>query len=525
MRLRQLISLGVLFTLFNGVPGWAFPANRATPERIFQLISQLGSNNFKEREGAAAALDAIGEPALAALKNAKQDRDPEVRRRAESLVNAIHKRVEIARILQPKQVHLNLKDVPLTEAVAEFARMTGFNIELADSPTESINWFLGKRVDSVGDLTEATLRALNPRITLDTGETSFWEAVDQFCQQFGLIESTGAVADLGRNVWNGQPVPGQRLAHISNLAFNGFDGRLVLEGGDPSPLPTCYAGSVRIRVKPANARMLSGQNRKTEAYLLVEVAPQPDLKWQGIVDFRLDAAVDDRGHSLSSSLSGVNQELLGGVNNNGLMFNGAVIWDVSSGQPRMFDGRSIPVRLKLANTRAKRLKEFRGVVSARVLAPPQPLITLGNVVKSAGQSEKGPNGESLKIIAASKLPSGKIKIRYRLEDPTSGWMLNNRAMMPGNFVLRRNNVVWQGPVTTETEQARGGSLALYDAKGESYRLEERKLEISPLERGISEWTVTYAPPTSRSQAEKFVYSGRRMVIIDIPFTLKDVPLN
>jgi hypothetical protein len=525
MRTSPLIGLWVLFTLGAASVWAASPANRATPERISQLISQLGSNDFKEREGAAAALNAIGEPALAALKKAMQDRDPEVRRRAESLANVIHKRAEIDQILQPRQVHLQFKNIPLTEAVAEFAKMTGFNIELNDSPAESISWFLGRKTDFGSDLAEPTLRTLNPRITLDTGETSFWQAVDQFCQAYGLVERTGVLpSDLTANLWNAQPAAGQRLmATIPNLPFNAIDG-LVLEGGDPTAFPTCYAGSVRIRAKPGNSVAGISQNPKGESGFVLEVAPQPKMGWQSIVDFHVESALDEQGHSLSVSLGRDGQEVLG-MNRNGLQINGAFIWDVN-GHPRLFDGRSIPVRLKLANKRSKRLKEFRGTVSAQVLTPPRPLVAVENVLKSAGQSHEGRSGESLKIIAVSQLAKGRIKIRYRLEDPFSGWMLNNRLMMPGNVILRRNNVVFPGPVVSETEQARGGSLALYDANGGSFQMDERKLEKMPdMERGISEWTVTYGPPNSRSQAEKLVYSGRRLVIIDIPFTLKDVPLK
>jgi RNA polymerase sigma factor (sigma-70 family) len=57
-----------------------------TPE---ELVKQLGAPEFADREAATEALLEIGEPALAALRAAARDENPEVRRRAADLVKAI----------------------------------------------------------------------------------------------------------------------------------------------------------------------------------------------------------------------------------------------------------------------------------------------------------------------------------------------------------------------------------------------------------------------------------------------------
>ncbi len=65
---------------------------RTQPE-VKRLIRQLGSESFPEREAASRALEAIGEPAQQALRTAINDSDPEVRRRAAELVEALVDRV------------------------------------------------------------------------------------------------------------------------------------------------------------------------------------------------------------------------------------------------------------------------------------------------------------------------------------------------------------------------------------------------------------------------------------------------
>ena len=66
-------------------------------ERIASLIRQLGDDEFKKREAASKELDAIGEPALGALrKAAASSEDPEVRRRANRVLAVVTQRVRAA---------------------------------------------------------------------------------------------------------------------------------------------------------------------------------------------------------------------------------------------------------------------------------------------------------------------------------------------------------------------------------------------------------------------------------------------
>jgi HEAT repeat protein len=71
------------------VPLGAGAESTATPAEIARLIRRLGSTDFDEREAAVKALEAIGPAALDALDVATADKDPEVRRRADSLLETI----------------------------------------------------------------------------------------------------------------------------------------------------------------------------------------------------------------------------------------------------------------------------------------------------------------------------------------------------------------------------------------------------------------------------------------------------
>jgi hypothetical protein len=67
----------------------------AAPQRanIEDLVKKLGSDRFEEREAACKSLEAIGEPALPFLRKATRSDNPEVRRRATEVVQAVEHRL------------------------------------------------------------------------------------------------------------------------------------------------------------------------------------------------------------------------------------------------------------------------------------------------------------------------------------------------------------------------------------------------------------------------------------------------
>src|SRR5260370_26384354 len=227
--------MGIHILLMALAVGQPFEATASAPmnsAEVTKLISQLGSNQFKEREAATQALNVLGAPALTPLRQAAQAKDPEIRHRAEILAQQIQKRLETAQILEPKRVRLVLSDRPLSEAVAELAGKSGFPIQL-----------------------EGAIK--NRRITLDTGTTTFWEALDQFCRKASLVERAApAVHGQEVRIWNARAgAPGQmvvidRASRMSGPP--GADDRLTLVPSRDKPplLPDRYDRPGRILAPP-----------------------------------------------------------------------------------------------------------------------------------------------------------------------------------------------------------------------------------------------------------------------------------
>lgn len=97
MRVAALLCMAIGLACADGLGGArAEPGKEPKADRIASLIRQLGHEEFAKREAASLELDAIGAPALDALRKAATHDDPEIRRRAEQIVQAITGRIRAA---------------------------------------------------------------------------------------------------------------------------------------------------------------------------------------------------------------------------------------------------------------------------------------------------------------------------------------------------------------------------------------------------------------------------------------------
>jgi hypothetical protein len=119
--------------------------------RIDQLITQLGSEFYAEREAATKALNRAGAPALEPLQRAcEASEDAEIRRRAERLIKAIEPRVRKERALairrtklSPEEKGQKLKDLVKAEmSREEVHRLLGLPGGAGGSPHSWFEYYL-----------------------------------------------------------------------------------------------------------------------------------------------------------------------------------------------------------------------------------------------------------------------------------------------------------------------------------------------------------------------------------------------
>jgi hypothetical protein len=498
--MRRPYSFLVVAALFAMI----FPAlSRAQAprdaEQVSRLITQLGSPRFPEREEAGRALDALGTVALEALRQAADDRDPEIARRATGLVRKIEKRQETARMLAPLRIRLLFADTPLAEAVDDLAKKTGFIIKLD------------------GDKTLLADRT----ITLDTGEVTFWEAWERFCAAAGVAERSPAAPAAN---------PAPQTYGTSVLIINGNmrvvssdvtrpeapekEETLSLVHGKPRSLPTDRMGALRLSALPRETILVGQQKVDGEILFGLEASVEPRLKWLRALGLRVQRAIDDQDQALTPRLASLGKSAP--PRGNPTMFvNGQPYYDDATPET---NPRHIPVRLQRAEKPSHQLKELTGTLIALVQGPIEPLATIDNVFESAGKVVEGTGGTSLKVVEADRPENGEVHLRVYVESPPRG--LDDGSFLPSTMVMVVNGRRIAGNDTEEPLS--GQNFALMDQKGR--RFPTLRAQTTGKRSGAArEYELSYQVEEG-SEPTRFVFIGRRTAVVEVPFTLHDIPL-
>jgi hypothetical protein len=496
------------------VAGWAAVAPGDTaPEQVDRLISRLGSGAYRDREAATRELNALGVDALAALRRAAGAADPETRRRAAELIERIGDRLAAARILAPSTCEFKYENKPLAEAVADFAHRTGAAITL--SPDQSR--FRGR-----------TITAATP------GPVPFWDAVELFCRKAGLhewdgfsrIENQPNAPQAASGVFLPQ---GQVFIRRSGFrAVNPAPSGILLRDGPGAALPGGRSGAVRVRV-PAIGATIDGVGPvgAEEVILPLQVSAEPKLQWEGAIDVRIDRAVDDRGRSLVCTpavreIPAEEDEIIF-VNINGRLM-----------QSSARRGGPVGVRIQRGDKPAARLTELTGSLAAQVRIA-DALAVVETPLKAAGQTVRGNAGVVLKVTSASRAKSDDVTVGVEIHLPLEVQLAQQGAgavqmagqiqMIPGGVVRQMRpgaEVPSLPPGTTEFQ-----GLTLEDGKGRRFAATRGTVESSRFgqDGAVFQVTATFKPADAGQEPTRLVFTASRPAIVEIPFAVKDIPLQ
>lgn len=483
----------------------------AAPEGIARLIRQLGSARFSEREAASRALDAIGEPALEPLEAAVTAGDPETRRRAAELVDRIGQRVAVTRLLKPTKVALQIRDMPLVEAVKALASQTGLPFEL--SPAAK---FAGRK------------------ITVQSDPLPVWDAVELFCRKADIHE------------WDGMTSAGAATigptAQPANIALGGLQGQIIINGrtfsrngtpinpkllllDGPAPeLPRHLAGAVRLRVLPHGTPFPHAMTGD-EAILPLQISAEPRVQWIGAAAVRIDRALDDMGRP---------HEAAGLVAQNALGEDVAWIALPNGGLTSQATTRLGPAALRIARGEraATRLREVTGQLTGQVRAA-ETFTRLPAPFKAGAAASSG--GVSLKLTEVVETP-GEIRVSAEVAAPADvqlvglgNAILNGRAQFQGGIFIQQMAVrgnVKAAAMALPTGSTEFSGIAVEDGQGRRWSAVsglQENVRFGP-QGLIAHVTATFKAPAADSSPNRIVVSGSRPVMVAIPFAFRDVPL-
>jgi hypothetical protein len=468
---KRLLCLGL--TLGLGLAGLALArcdAGQDDDSHIAALVKKLGSTNYTEREKAKKDLEALGMAALGQLRQAAKTDDLETRTRCEKLIEKLEAKLVAENLLAPKKVHLKLKDVTVAQALEELHKLSGYTIVID------------------GDSAPLTKRT----ITLDTGEVTFWEALDQLCdkgklsQPATLINANGGsmrllplpvqgpVPALPPPVNPGQPLPKPGGAPAPpnpakqppqavppqiqvELPAAGGNAKVVMPvqvaPAQPAPVQVQIQGQVQIQPAPGTrpfyypagaivvrdgtfAKVPTCYSGAIRIRLLPpsqasEIVVQP--RQDGEALYVLEASAEPRLQMFAVTGSPSLQ-----LAHDDLQQELTVAMEPMPGAnggpvvPIYTGGRSVrqmALRLKQGAKKAAKLTELKGTITIESLTPvPEALITVGDLENAIGKSVEGKKGGSIHLGSFSKQENGSYKVQVTFQPPQPFYP----AGLPGN---------------------------------------------------------------------------------------------
>jgi hypothetical protein len=479
---------------------------------VDRLIQQLGSSKFVEREAAQKALDTVGTAALAKLEAAVSSSDPEISRRAKELVASIGRRAETQQALSTKRFKLQVKDLPVPDAVKELSTQAGVQVQLG------------------GDVSKLAER----RVTLETPELIFWEVLERFCKAAELTEvasptlSRVTSADFESRPPGRVPRPPAKLGVLNIPPQQARAIQLV--DGKAAAMPTTQRDALRIRAvaPPKDEKPSVG-----EGLVHLEVMLEPRLGWRSPPRLRVDESMDEKGQLLAQVTPEATppDQQLGQIilNQNGrqVIVQQAV---VIGGRMEMLGERyepgsnvhRLPVRFRLPAEGGTTLQSLRGVLTGDLPLPAEPLVTVDNILdvaKSEKKSFKGKADVQLTINSIKKYDDGRVQLNFELAGE------HNLAQAAGLNLA--NMARFQGQFAGEMPGLEAAQYRLLDTDGKAYRLTGSHSTMQVINNGqvSNVKTYTFSPPAEKSTPQQFVVSGSRLAKVEVPFTLTNVPLT
>lgn len=480
------------------VLAWGSLGQAQTPKddaRIDALIRKLGSSAYVQREVARKELEAIGTPALEPLRRAKKTADMETGRRIAELIERFEQQILAREVLTPKEISLNLKDVTIDEAIQELTKASGYTVQIQ------------------GDRTAFA----DKKITLRADKKSFWQLLDQVCDEAGLMERI----DLNATPASSGPVRIMAKKGLQRAVVYpsspAAPGPIVLVNRGSAKSPVSYAGAARTQLRISRD---AATKELTLQFLVSTEARLLNLSVEGKP--LIEKILDGQGKRLAEVVPAPKY-----------VAKDAAISPVAADLDDLdlppMPQRWTKIKVKEADAAAKVLREVSGKLTVQLDLQNVLLARIDRVLNAAGKSVAGGKGGTMTLDSIRKLESGEFEVQVSMENLTQN-PLGNNAMINGNVIIVRGNVNirggWGGNLRIDGAGNPNELPALIDAKGQKCPVANVTRESTNIINGTFARTVTviYRPNESGAEPAELVLYGTRTHTIDVPFHFENVPL-
>ena len=323
---------------------------------------------------------------------------------------------------------------------------------------------------------------------------------------------------------------------------------ITLTDGKADSLPTDASSAVRVQaLKPdPNTPAPDG-----EILIGLRLSIEPRMLFQSVEKVTIRKAVDDQKQELAQTTT--DAAPAGAAPGAAPARAGrAVIMPFPGAGVALGAGdvqQDAVVHLKKGEKASKSLSELSGTISAHILTEAAPVITADDIMKvKAGAVFKGGENGVLTIADVAKNPAGQVVIRLELQPPTDSVPVGGANPAPIRRPIRIRPVplpappgggvappVMAGGMAAAIVIGPGGwnaqgaaGLDLLDDKGNVVKqvgsqIQNQITVVNGVGTATQTYTLTFQPEKDQ-EPSKLVYMGRKVLSVDVPFTLKDVPL-
>lgn len=571
MFLRCMILMVLFFVAFNNRSN----SSQISQSAISEMIQSLGNASFELREKAEKDLGLAGEPALEQLRKARKSEDPEIRRRAESLIKKIEMESDNKKLIDPKKITMKHLDSPVTEVIADLVKQSGYRIVLEDKSSAMET----------------------KKITVEMKDTPFWEALRIITTKASLVEVAGVKGTKGnpikvefpkgnifpravpklvpavpekeveepkiqpkkgvKNDVGARVVPvlflpqekanpvappivlpqpllppqiGQIVGQMAIEIDRAPVGRvkenvIILKEGNIESLPADNKSAFRVRLLK-NPESVFGKPDDKHILIGLDVTPEPRLKLHEITAVKITKAVDESGQILDQDTTVVRNDMAAPP------MPGRIIARPVQGLGQ--DGKAgavdskVPVHFLKGKKESNSIQMLEGTLVLQVMDDSKPILEIINIDKEVGKKIEGKSGAWLKINECAKDAKGLHSLRFEYDIPPDAVAANiqNNRIQLGNIGVQNNIIVQNGQfnIIGGAAQANLGGFKILDADGKSLipNSSSTSMQVGPAgtKRSIN---VTY--PASSKAPFKIVYDGGAQTTVEVPFTLNLLPLK
>jgi hypothetical protein len=185
----------------------------------------------------------------------------------------------------------------------------------------------------------------------------------------------------------------------------------------------------------------------------------------------------------------------------------------------------VPIHFLKAQKESKSIQMLEGKLILQVLDDSKPILEITNIEKEVGKKIEGRSGAWLKINECGKDAKGFHSLRIEYDIPADAVAANNRIQL-GNIGVQNNIIIQNGQfnMVRGVGPANLGGFKILDVEGKALTpsSSSTSMQVGP---GGTKRSINVTYPANSKAPSKIIYEGGTPIAVEVPFSLKLVPLQ